>query len=113
MLRNLDLKAEWNGKGDIVAQQQPPAGAVVKSGSKVTLDLLNDSKATTRLPNVVGLTLREALRQLSLAGVEATVHGSGRVWRQTPQAGAAIRPGMRCVLECQARPVVKASMELR
>ncbi len=112
ILRNLDLDAEWNGEGDIVANQQPPAGAVVKSGSKVSLDLLNDSKATTRLPNVVGLTLREALRQLSLAGVEATVQGSGRVWRQTPQAGVPIRPGMRCALECQARAVVKASLVL-
>ncbi len=103
ILRNVDLDAEWEGDGDFVLNQTPAAGTVVTSGSAVTLNLFFVTKnaAPLRMPNIVGLSLREALRRLSVAGIETRVHGSGRVVRQTPAAGATIREGARCYLECQ------------
>jgi cell division protein FtsI/penicillin-binding protein 2 len=116
ILENTDLDVEWEGTGDFVLNQSPAAGAVVNSGSKVTLNLFYVTKngSGVRMPSVVGLSLREALRRLSMAGVETRVHGSGRVIRQTPAAGAPIRNGERCYIECQAKTVaVNTSMVLQ
>jgi cell division protein FtsI (penicillin-binding protein 3) len=50
------------------------------------------------LPDVRGLSAREATRVLHRAGVEPRLSGSGVVQRQWPQAGAVIRPGQTCDL---------------
>jgi beta-lactam-binding protein with PASTA domain len=63
------------------------------------------------MPNLVGLSVREALQKLAFFKIEAMVHGSGRVVRQFPSAGTAISSGMRCEIECQAIiPAVKAAV---
>lgn len=116
ILDNLDLDAEWEGEGDFVLNQTPAAGAVVVSGSKVTLNLFHATKSApaTRMPSVVGLSLREALRRLSISGVETRVHGSGRVVRQTPAAGSVIRDGARSYIECQPQTaIIKTSMVMQ
>lgn len=116
ILEKTDLEAEWEGEGDFVINQTPAPGTVVSSGSTLTLNLfyMTTSAPAKRMPAVVGLSLREALRRLSLAGVETRVRGSGRVIRQTPPAGEAIRDGAQCWIECQSRPVaVKTSMVMQ
>ena len=50
------------------------------------------------LPDVRGLSAREATRILHRAGVEPRLSGSGVVQRQWPAAGAVIRPGQLCDL---------------
>ena len=50
------------------------------------------------LPDVRGLSAREATRVLHRAGVEPRLSGSGVVQRQWPQAGTVIRPGQSCDL---------------
>ena len=50
------------------------------------------------LPDVRGLSAREATRVLHRAGVEPRLSGSGVVQRQWPQAGTIIRPGQSCDL---------------
>lgn len=107
ILRSLDLRPDWEGAGDFVISQRPTAGSLVAAGSSITLSLFEVAAVTRdrRLPNVVGMTLREALRRLSIAGVATLVHGSGVVHRQWPAAGTPIRSGMRCQLDCQSSPV--------
>jgi cell division protein FtsI/penicillin-binding protein 2 len=116
ILDHVDLEVEWEGDGDFVLNQTPAAGSVVSGGSKLTLNLFYAAKSapSMRMPGVVGLSLREALRRLSVAGIETRVHGSGRVVRQTPPAGAAIREGARCYIECQSQnAVIKTSMVMQ
>jgi beta-lactam-binding protein with PASTA domain len=45
------------------------------------------------MPDVIGLSGREATARLHRAGLEVRVSGSGRVASQTPQAGEALPEG--------------------
>lgn len=55
----------------------------------------------TSVPLVMGLSLREALSEMSRQGLRVVVQGSGRVTKQIPEAGKKIRIGARCVLQCE------------
>jgi cell division protein FtsI (penicillin-binding protein 3) len=56
------------------------------------------ANAPGTLPDVRGLSAREATRVLHRAGVEPRLSGSGVVQRQWPAAGTVIRPGQSCDL---------------
>lgn len=111
MLDELGLEAEWDGEGDFILGQMPPAGSAVFPDSKVTLQLFEvapRAKQQMRMPQLVGLSLRQALQQLSLLGIDAHVVGNGRVTQQHPAAGTAISSNTRCELRCQIKmPVAR------
>ena len=44
-------------------------------------------------PDLSGLSMRDALVTLQGAGLGIRIEGSGRVIKQSPQAGRAVRPG--------------------
>jgi len=48
------------------------------------------------VPDVGGMSLREAITSLSAAGCRAQYSGSGRVYVQSPVAGSAVSPGEPC-----------------
>jgi beta-lactam-binding protein with PASTA domain len=50
------------------------------------------------LPNLHGLSAREAVRTLVKLGLTAHVSGDGFVVSQNPPAGAALEPGAVCSL---------------
>ena len=54
-----------------------------------------------RLPRVLGLSIREAMRRLAPHGIEPVVVGSGIVVRQIPEAGKSVKPGSTCLIECR------------
>ncbi|MGH7496413.1 MAG: penicillin-binding transpeptidase domain-containing protein [bacterium] len=112
MLRSLGLEAVWDGKGDFILNQMPPPGATVAHQAKVTLQLfeVNRAQQQLRMPNVVGLSLRQALQQLSVHGIDAHVSGTGRVVQQYPPAGTEVSSSLRCDLRCQAG--VRAAREV-
>jgi membrane peptidoglycan carboxypeptidase len=106
ILEKLGLDVERDGDGDFVLNQNPAPGVRVEPHATVTLNLFEmaQSRATAsnKMPNLIGLSAREALQKSALLKLEAFVQGSGRVVRQYPSPGAAISPGMRCEIECQA-----------
>jgi len=53
------------------------------------------------VPKLVGLSLRDALRELAFRNIEARVEGSGIVCQQYPQPGKRIDTGLICHLVCQ------------
>jgi cell division protein FtsI (penicillin-binding protein 3) len=71
--------------------------------------------ATRELPDLRGLSAREALRVLTQIGIPARLTGSGIVTSQVPAAGSAIDPGAICELRLDRRPpaaaVVAESLE--
>jgi beta-lactam-binding protein with PASTA domain len=105
MLEKLGLKVASEGTGDFVLNQTPVPGSRVAPHTKVVLDLFEVEQAraaaTNKMPNLVGLSVREALQHLNLLKLEALVRGSGRVVRQYPSPGVKISPGARCEIECQ------------
>ncbi len=96
--------AEWVGApgrvpGTVLAQY-PAADSIVSPGTKVALTVVGPEPGT-ETPDVVGLTAADARRALESYGFvvrvvvrseanagDAALH-SGRVWSQTPAAGAA------------------------
>jgi len=111
MLEELGLEVEWDGAGDFILAQMPPPGAAVFPDSRVTLQLFEvaaKQRPPMRMPQLVGLSLRQALQQLSLLGIDAHVVGNGRVTQQHPAPGAAISSNTRCELRCQMKmPVAR------
>jgi beta-lactam-binding protein with PASTA domain len=51
------------------------------------------------MPDVRGLSAREAVRTLTAAGVAARVNGDGFVVDQLPAAGSPLQPGESCSLK--------------
>jgi cell division protein FtsI (penicillin-binding protein 3) len=67
---------------------------------KTTLTSKSNS-SLTQIPQLMGLSLREALQKLAVRGVEARVQGSGIVQNQDPQPGAKVKEGLICKLICR------------
>ncbi len=61
-----------------------------------------DTPAGT-MPDLAGLSLREALTALAERKIEARVRGEGRVTAQSPEPGSRIAPGMVCFIACESR----------
>jgi cell division protein FtsI (penicillin-binding protein 3) len=55
------------------------------------------------VPDVRGFSIRRAVGLLLKQKLEPVINGSGIVVRQSPEAGAAIKPGERIILTCQPK----------
>ena len=73
-------------------------------------NLVVGSAAPGQVPDVTGMSARDAIRQLMRVGLNARLSGDGVVTSQDPPAGAPLEPGMVCrlVLNRSARPVLPA-----
>jgi membrane peptidoglycan carboxypeptidase len=58
----------------------------------------------TGLPDLTGMSAREALRELARLGLSARMQGTGVVVDQVPPAGAPLEPGGTCTLVLNRRP---------
>jgi len=58
------------------------------------------------MPDLRGLSAREALRTLTRVGVTARINGSGFVIDQAPAPGSAIVPGDNCTIKLGRRPLL-------
>jgi cell division protein FtsI (penicillin-binding protein 3) len=63
------------------------------------------SAADGLMPDLRGLSAREALRSLTRVGVTPRIQGSGFVIEQSPAPGAAFAPGDLCTLKLGRRPL--------
>jgi hypothetical protein len=61
------------------------------------------------VPDLIGFSAREAVRQLSRLGLRATLEGDGVVVEQDPPQGAPAVAGMECRLRLQRRPTAAAT----
>ncbi len=60
--------------------------------------------ARGKVPDVLGMSLREAVSRLSAHGCLPRVEGTGRVTVQRPRPGAPLPSGGTCVVRAQPRP---------
>ena len=100
-LAEYGLHVRFEGQGARVLSQVPPAGQPVERGSAVLayLSAPQDSLGRT-LPDLVGLTMREAVRRLSQREVPMRIRGNGFVTRQEPPAGTRLPLTGPCRLWC-------------
>jgi stage V sporulation protein D (sporulation-specific penicillin-binding protein) len=101
-LADYHLAAHFIGAGPRALAQDPTPGTAVERGARVSVWLAPpQDSAGARLPNLVGLSVREALRQLGLRQVAPRIVGQGRVVSQDPPAGTPLPVSTPCVLHCQ------------
>ncbi len=101
-LREVGVKGEVRGIGGVVVKQYPEPGSKVPYGGRVVLTLGGEGRSERKLPDLRGLTLREAIRRLMFLGVDVRVYGSGRVQCQSPEPGSVVKEGMICTIKsCQ------------
>jgi cell division protein FtsI/penicillin-binding protein 2 len=100
-LADYGLHARFEGAGPRVLSQVPPAGQPVERGSVVLAYLAAPQDSVGRaLPDLVGLTLRDAVRRLSQRAVPMRIIGNGIVTRQSPAAGTHLPLAGPCRLWC-------------
>lgn len=98
-------KVEGPDSASVVIDQFPKAGITVDKNHPITLKIgrskAQDHKAVNAgtMPNLVGLTLRKALKAASDQGVEVRIIGSGIVRKQSLLAGSRISSESVCILE--------------
>ena len=90
-LAKAGLMAETDGISDVVSAQAPAAGATMQIGDCVMLYTYEKEPARPMdlrsVPDVSGLSMVEAGRQLRARGFEMEISGSGLAVSQTPGAG--------------------------
>jgi cell division protein FtsI/penicillin-binding protein 2 len=91
------------GKGDTIAKQSVKMGSEIRRGSVITLRVKEDSTSNMynagRVPDVTGLTLRDAIKKMLFNGYAVKIYGEGRVVKQLPEPGIAADKKTVCVLE--------------
>lgn len=88
---------ETDGQSNIISAQAPAAGASLQEGGQVMLYTYKDSPAPAvewvSVPDVTGLSILEAGRQIRARGLEMQLEGSGLAVSQKPAAGIFVEPG--------------------
>lgn len=99
LLDQIGVEYEITGEGDLVQKQSLVAGG----DRRVNLQVGTVKNATdyTNMPDLVGLSLRNAVAKASVLGLHVKVVGSGKVISQKPAEGDKIKVGARCYLECR------------
>lgn len=91
-LAGCTLFAETDGQAQTVTAQAPAPGAYLQAGGSVMLYTYSDAPLTAMdlatVPDVKGLSMVEAGRQLRARGFDMVIQGSGIAVRQEPAAGA-------------------------
>jgi stage V sporulation protein D (sporulation-specific penicillin-binding protein) len=99
-LAERSLYGHFEGDGPRVLAQQPPAGVAVERGARIAVWLSAPADSTgTTMPDLIGLTVREAMRVMSSRQLRTRVIGQGEVVEQVPAPGAPLTstlPVVRC-----------------
>ncbi len=99
ILREVGLEARVEGSGAWVVKQLPKAGGRVKTGTQVILYAAPETKEVKNgqevtMPDVTGMTMREAGRLLGRLGLRMDPQGSGVAVSQKIAPGIKITAGM-------------------
>ncbi|HHS50574.1 MAG TPA: PASTA domain-containing protein [candidate division Zixibacteria bacterium] len=98
------FEVETSGEGFVV--EQAPAGRMVATGSTVRLILRpmeNKTGTQVEVPDVKGLTIREAILEMAQSNVKFRIVGSGVVMAQDPKPGKFINRDDICLLKCEIK----------
>lgn len=99
LLREGGLAFETRGQGKVVYGQIPESGALVLSGTTVILDLAGSGGGQGKageqvsVPNLKGMTIREAGNLLESLGLKLEPTGSGLANTQSPAVGSKLTRG--------------------
>lgn len=103
ILQGAGLKHQTVGEGNIIYGQTPNAGARVKNGTTVILELQpaagKESGQVVTVPNLTGLSLKEAGNLLEEIGLRLEPTGSGLAVSQQTKPGSKVTRGTAITVE--------------
>jgi len=102
-LHKRGLDAEFSGPGGKVVGTRPAAFAWVEPGAQVYCYVTLGNESEMVVPDLTGLTIREAVAILKLYGFAYSCTGVGRVVSQTPGPGETVATGDRITLTCDRK----------
>jgi cell division protein FtsI (penicillin-binding protein 3) len=113
MLKAHGLNMQITGKGERVASQNPSDDRMVRRRSIVTLNMRpvehEQNGAMVRVPNVIGMSLRQAMAYMKSMQLTPSPMGSGIVRAQYPEPGEMVPSGSRCTINADAA-VISANL---
>jgi membrane peptidoglycan carboxypeptidase len=92
------LRVPRDGDGLVLPERRQRRADYLASRRSPPPPGTSPASATGRVPDLRGLSLREAVARLSAGGYRAEVRGSGFVLRQHPAAGHPLEAGKSCRL---------------
>lgn len=111
LLEKYSLRVNIIGSGDLVVDQVPVPGSIVKKDSEIKLLCYINSEKVDKdfveVPNVIGLPLKRAVNVLLVAGFQVTVYGSGIVISQSPDPGIKAAPNTVISLNCEEKKIAE------
>jgi membrane peptidoglycan carboxypeptidase len=109
-LRHLGIGPNVNPPPPVIVARHAPTD-MAPTPVAAPLDRLAAAETTApgMMPDLRGLSGREALRTLTRAGLTARMTGDGFVVDQSPAAGMVLVPGVECVLKLGRRAPVPAA----
>lgn len=138
MLTELGIRFDVSGSGSLVMQQSLVAGQELTRGERLQItigdvgDPVNNgnssnqgnqgnqrepaettARASLALPDLRGLSMRQAYHVLTSAGFEVQQIGSGTVYAQFPQAGALYQTGREVTIRGRARSLNETAISAR
>ncbi len=114
-LREMGIRFNVQGSGSFVLSQEPAPGTRLSRGERVSLTLGNPASAqdasetrrTISVPDISGMSMRQAHHILTSAGFDVQMIGSGTVHAQFPAAGSQYREGGEVTIRGRARSMTE------
>lgn len=107
LISELGIRYELTGNGNAVIEQYPARGEKVTAGSRARLTLGDVKIAVSEhhrvVPDLNGLSMRQAAHKLTEAGFKPNIIGSGTVYAQFPRAGENVRLNQEITVRGRAR----------
>src|SRR5688572_15352952 len=104
-LRRLGVTPTINPVPPVIVARQGEASLAPATGPVVAPAVVAlPANAETGVPDLTGMSAREALRELARLGLSARMQGAGVVVEQHPPAGSPLEPGATCTLVLNRRP---------
>jgi cell division protein FtsI (penicillin-binding protein 3) len=112
-LRHFGIPPSLNAPPPVLVarRSEPPAIQPARGHREPSIVPVGTNGAVLDLPDLRGLSAREALRVLTKLGLTARLKGTGVVMNQTPAPGTPIEPGMACELRLERVMEVVAALE--
>jgi cell division protein FtsI (penicillin-binding protein 3) len=110
-LRHLGVGPTLNAPPPVIVaryESQAQDMGALPAAVPVTPSRAAEINAAGQMPDLRGLSAREALRTLTHIGLTARISGSGFVLDQSPEAGSLLVRGDACVLKLGRRPAAPA-----
>jgi cell division protein FtsI/penicillin-binding protein 2 len=100
ILEDADIDVKFSGKGEFVARQEN----IIEDGNLIRVELFMadfNRKKVTLMPELTGMSLKEAINLLADINITPQVVGYGVVISQQPKAGSKILSKKPVKLECK------------